>query len=271
MGLPVLTTLVASLLAAGNVKIAVLAFSASGVDATVAAAVTESVTAEVAVRGYFDPMSSAEIQTLLGVERQRALLGCGEENCMTELAGALGAPYVMSGSLVKMEGVFQLNIQVIDSRKSRTTGRSTKLAKDFESLRFQIPYAVAEACGTPLPPAPSRVLPYTMIGVGGASLLGGGVLGILALTNEGIVKGELAADDTNRTVILRPAKFYSDRLDTIALQKTISLVAVIAGAALVVGGIILVPPAAPEAGVKVALVPMPLLGGAGAALVGELP
>lgn len=266
-----LTTLVASLFAATNVKIAVLAFSASGVDPTVAAAVTESVTAEVAVRGYFDPMSSSEIQTLLSVERQRQLIGCSEDNCMTELAGALGAPYVMSGSLVKLEGVFQLNIQVIDSRKSRTTGRSTKLAKDFESLRFLIPYAVAEACGTPLPPAPSRVFPYTMVGVGGAGLLGGGVLGIMALTNEGIVKAELAADDSNRTVILSPAKTYSERLDTIATQKTISLVAVIAGAALVVGGLILIPPAAPEAGVRVSLVPMAFPQGAGAVLVGVLP
>ena len=266
-----LTTLVVSLLAAGNAKIAVLSFSASGVDPTVAASVTESVTAEIAVRGYFDPMSASEIQTLLGVERQKALLGCGEENCMTELAGALGAPYVMSGSLVKLEGVFQINLQVIDSRKSRTTGRSTKLAKDFESLRFQIPYAVAEACGTPLPPAPSRVLPYSMIAVGGAAVLGGGVLGIIGLSNEGVVRGELAADDTNRTVVLSPAKTYADRLDVIATQKTISLIALIAGAALVAGGIILMPPAAPEAGVRVALVPVVLPGGAGAALVGLLP
>ena len=271
MGLPVLTTLVASLLTAGNVKIAVLAFSASGVDPTVAASVTESVTAEIAVRGYFDPISATEIQTMLGVERQKALLGCGEENCVTELAGAIGAPYVMSGSLVTLEGVFQLNLTVIDSKKSRTVGRSTKLVKDFESLRFQIPYAVAEASGTPLPPAPSRVLPYTMIGVGGAAMLGGGVVGIIALTDESVVKGELAADDMNRTVVLKPAKTYSDRLDTIATLKTISLVSLIAGAALVVGGIVFMPPAAPEAGVKVALVPVALPDGAGAALVGVIP
>lgn len=271
MGLPVLTTLVASLLAAGNVKIAVLAFSASGVDPTVAASVTESVTAEIAVRGYFDPISANEIQTMLGVERQKMLLGCGEETCVTELAGAIGAPYVMSGSLVKLEGVFQLNLQVIDTKKSHTVGRSTKLVKDFESLRFQIPYAVAEACGTPLPPAPSRVLPYTMIGVGGAAVLGGGVIGIIALTNESVVKGELAADDNNRTVVLSPAKTYSDRLDAIATQKTISLISLIAGAALVVGGIILIPPAAPEAGVKVAILPVALPDGAGAAVVGVIP
>jgi len=266
-----LSVLLSSLLAAGKVKIAVLAFSASGVDATVANSVTESVTAEIAVRGYFDPISSTEIQTLLGVERQKQLMGCGEDSCVSELAGAIGAPYVMSGTLVKLEGVFQLNLQVIDSRKSRPVGRSTKLAKDFESLRFQIPYAVAEACGTPLPPAPSRVLPYTMIGVGGAALIGGGVLGMIALTNEGVVRGELSAGDNNRTVVLSPAKTYTQRLDAIAMQKTISLTALIAGAVLLGTGLFLIPPAAPEAGVKVALVPVALPDGAGAALVGVLP
>ena len=266
-----LTTLAVSLLAAGNLKIAVLSFAASGVDATVAASVTESVTAEVAVRGYYDPISSAEIATMLGMERQRALLGCGDETCVTELADALGAPYVMSGSLVKLEGVFQLNVQVLETRKSRTIGRSTKLAKDFESLRFLIPYAVAEACGTPLPPAPSRVLPYSMVAVGGAAVLGGGVLGILAITNESSMKGELSADDDNRTVVLDPAKTYSDRLQSIATQKTISLIAVVAGAALVAGGLFLVPPAAPEAGVRVALLPVVMPGGAGVVLAGVLP
>jgi TolB-like protein len=266
-----LSVLLSSLLAAGKVKIAVIAFSASGVDATVATSVTESVTAEIAVRGYFDPMSSGEIATVLGVERQKQLMGCGEDTCMSELAGALGAPYVMSGSLVKLEGVFQLNLQVINSRKASTTGRSTKLAKDFESLRFQIPYAVAEACGTPLPPAPSRVLPYTMIGVGGAALIGGGVLGIVTLTNESVVRGELAADDNNHTVVLNPASTYAKRLDDIAVQKTISLTALIAGAVILGTGLFLIPPAAPEAGVKVALVPVALPGGAGAAFVGVLP
>ena len=270
-GALMLSVLLSSLLAAGKLKIAVIAFAASGVDPTVANSVTESVTAEVAVRGYFDPMSSTEMQTILGVERQKQLMGCGEDTCMSELAGALGAPYVMSGSLVKLEGVFQLNLQVIDSRKATTIGRSTKLAKDFESLRFQIPYAVAEACGTPLPPAPSRVLPYTMIGVGGAAVIGGGVLGLIALTNEGLVRGELAADDANGNVVLKPAQHYAQRLDDIALQKTISLTALIAGAVLLGTGVFLIPPAAPEAGVKVALVPVALPGGAGAALVGVLP
>ncbi len=254
-------------------KLAVLSLSSAGeVDAAVARSLTDLLTAEVDARGYFDPISSGEIETLIGAERQKQLVGgCSEDSgsCLAELAGALGAPFVMSGSLAKVGGVFQLNVQVVDTRNSRVLGRSSKLARDYESLRMQVPYAVAEACGTPLPPPPSRVLPYTMIATGGAAVIGGGVLAILALNNESLVRGELSADDdpNNRTVILKPASTYRAQLAQAQLQKTISLTALLAGAALVGVGLWLIPPDAPQPGQKVGLV----FTGNGVAVAGTLP
>src|SRR4051812_17891778 len=99
---------------------AVLELAPAGeVDAAIARALTEAITTELAARGYFEPISSVEIQTLIGVDRQKQLLGCSEGSCLTEMAGALGAPYLMSGSLAKVGDIFQLNIQVIDSERSR--------------------------------------------------------------------------------------------------------------------------------------------------------
>lgn len=256
--------------ALGASKMAVLSFTpAGGVDPTVATALTEAVTAEVAVRGYFEPISSSEVMTLLGVERQKQLLGCSDDAnaCMAEVAGALGAPFVMSGSVTRLEGVLQLNVQVLDTRKAVTLGRSTKLARDFESLRALIPWAVAEACGTPIPPPPSRVLPYSLIGVGGAAVIAGGVLGIVALNNESTVRGQLSADDQSNAVVLQPAQTYQEQLDRIAAQKTVALISMLAGAALIATGIVIMPGVAPEPGVKVSLAPF----GAGAALVGVFP
>lgn len=248
-------------------RIAVTGLSSAGeVDPKVAEAIGESVTAEVAARGYFEPISAGEIATLLGVERQRQLLGCGDDSCMTEIASALGAPYVMSGSLTKLEGIFQLNLQVIDSQKARTLGRSTKIARDFEGLRSLIPYAVAEACGTPLPPPPSRALPITLISVGGLSFVGGGVLGLIALNSESATTGALSADDNNPSV-LSPAETYRARFNETALQRTIALSALLAGAALIGLGVFFMPPDAPQPGVRVSLVPTLT----GAAIVGVMP
>lgn len=248
-------------------RLAVMSLSAAGeVDAALAGVFTESVTAEVAARGYFEPISSGEIATLLGVERQKQLLGCGEDAnaCVAEIAAALDAPFLMSGSLTKLQGLFQLNLQVIDSRKSRTVARSTRLARDFESLRALIPWAVAEACGTPLPPPPSRVLPISLLSAGALALVGGGVVGILGLNNEAAVRGELRTDNANPTVVLAGAPSYQERLDAIALQKTLALTGLLAGAALVTLGVVLMPQ---DGGARVALVPSP----SGFALVGVWP
>lgn len=248
-------------------RIAVTGLSSAGeVDPKVAEAIGESVTAEVAARGYFEPISAGEIATLLGVERQKQLLGCGDDSCMTEVASALGAPYVMSGSLTKLEGIFQLNLQVIDSQKARTLGRSTKIARDFEGLRSLIPYAVAEACGTPLPPPPSRAVPITLISIGGLSFVGGGVLGLIALNTESATAGALTADDKNPSV-LSPAETYRARFTETALQRTLALSALIAGAALIGLGVFFMPPDAPQPGVRVSLVPTLT----GAAIVGVMP
>ena len=46
-------------------------------------------------------VTPAEVMTLLGRERQRQLLGCGEaaESCLAELAGALGIDGVLLGEI----------------------------------------------------------------------------------------------------------------------------------------------------------------------------
>jgi hypothetical protein len=251
-------------------RMAILALQGAGdVDPSLAAAMTESLAAEVDARGYFEPVSSAEIATLLGVERQRQLLGCGDEAaaCTAELAGALGAPYVMSGSLTRLEGIYQLNLQVSDTVKGRVIARSTKVARDFEGLRGLLPWAVAEACGTPLPPAPSRALPITLIAVGGAAVVTGSVFGLLALNEEAALRGELRSDDMNRSVVLRSADSYREQFGRLALQRTLSLVALAAGAALVTLGVVVMPPDAPQAGVRATLVPT----ASGLAVVGFLP
>ena len=67
-------------------KLAVLDLQAPGVDASTVLAVQEAVTANASKRGFFQVISSGEIRTLLGVERQKQLLGCNEgTSCQAEL------------------------------------------------------------------------------------------------------------------------------------------------------------------------------------------
>jgi len=251
---------------AEKAKLAVISLKpGGGLDESVASAMTDAVAAEVNARGFFEVMSSNDIQTLLGVERQKQLLGCSDErgSCLTELAGAAGARFVLSGSVAKLGDVFQLNLTTLDSRTAQPICRSTKLAKDIASLRRLLAFAVAEATGTPLPPPPSRVLPFTLIGVGAAALVAGGIVGFFALSTEAAINRELANGSNNPSALMR-LDAYQGELSGIGVQRTVSLVALCAGAALVAAGIFLMPS---DSGTRVALVPSEK----GAALVGFFP
>jgi hypothetical protein len=253
--------LAALLLAAGGAaekpKLVVLELTAQqGVEASLASSLSDAVTAEVAARGFFQASSSHEIQTLLGVERQRQLLGCSDEGaCQTELAGAMGARFVLSGQLSKVGDAYQLTLQTLDTQKAVTVARSMRLVKEVNALRDQLPYAVAEATGTPLPPPPSHILPYSMIAAGGALIIAGGVLGLNTVVQEGQITSELKSQTQLHTY-----GYYVDQRSTLGQQRTFALVGLLAGAGLLGAGLYLNPD---NSGTRIALVPAP--GGIGIA------
>jgi len=246
-------------------KLIVLDLAAvGGVDPQVAGALSEAVSAEVARTGYFQVLASKDVQTLLGLERQKQLLGCSEDaqSCFTELAGALGARFVMAGSVAKLGDAYQLSLQVLDSRTAQPVGRTTRLGKDLKELRHAIPYAVADAAGTPSPAPPSRVLPLALASGGGAVVIAGALFGLDGLARERETNRELELADTGGAA-LKPASYYRDAAAASALEKTVALGALVAGAALVATGVFLFQQGG-DTGGGVALVPT----GNGMALVG---
>ena len=80
-----LTLALAALLTAGPVaaeKPKLLVFDltpGSGVDVSVTGPMSEALAGELARRGFFEVVSQRDMTTLLGLERQKQLLGCSEE------------------------------------------------------------------------------------------------------------------------------------------------------------------------------------------------
>src|SRR5688572_24149396 len=57
---------------------------------------------QLALAGKIQVATKAEVSAVLGMERQRNLLGCSEQgSCMAELAGALGVDGIITGSLAR--------------------------------------------------------------------------------------------------------------------------------------------------------------------------
>lgn len=237
-------------------RLAVLDLQPNGAPPEVAAALTEAITQEATRRGFFEVMSSSDIRTLIGVERQKELLGCSDAatSCTAELAGALGARFVLSGSLSKLGDALQLTLQTLDTSKAQPIARSVRIASEVRELVDQLPSAVAEATATPLPQPPSRALPISLVTAGGAAIVAGAILGFATILEENGLGRDLARDPRSGE-FLRFSD-YQALDERLGLQRTLSLVSLIAGAALVGTGIFFFV-RTPSSGASAVLVPLP--------------
>lgn len=98
--------------------------------------------------------SAEEIDELLSFEEQKRLAGCSEEVCLTEIANALGAEQIVTGTLVATANSHVLRLARIDVTRARTLGsvNRTLEKKDGEEFLSVLGAAVEEL----LPEAPLR-------------------------------------------------------------------------------------------------------------------
>ena len=66
-----------------------------------------------------EPISSAEILEMLGVEKQKQLLGCTESSCLAEIGGALGTDYLLSSQVGLIGSRLRVDVRLIDARKAK--------------------------------------------------------------------------------------------------------------------------------------------------------
>lgn len=249
-------------------RLLVLDFTAGGgATAEEAQALTEAAVSAASARDIFQVVSARDVETLLGLERQRQLVGCAEDeaSCLAELAGALGARFVLSGTLSRVGGSYQLTLQTLDSSRAQALGRSVRLAPSLAPLRAALPWAVAEATGIPAPPPPSRLLPYSLMGAGGVMALGAGAFGMIAYAEQSALQRELDIG-ARQTGVLGPVATYEEAAGRLSLLKTTALVLVLAGAATATAGFLLNPPSVADGGFAMMTL-LPLDGG-GAVVLG---
>ncbi len=132
----------------------------------------------------------ADIQSLLGIERQKQLLGCDEDStsCAAELAAALGVDGVVRGSIGLIEGTWFVNFTVIalpQGAELASFTASTSSEKELIATLGRAAQRLREAVLERLRPeltggqtSSRRVLAAVPLGVGlvtgiiGAALLG---------------------------------------------------------------------------------------------------
>lgn len=244
-------------------RLAVLNLQPQGVEPAQAAALSDALVAALSERGLFDVVSMRDIETALGAERQKQLLGVCDANpdaCGVSLGDSLAAPFVLSGQLSRVGSAFQLTLQTVDTAKGRAIGRSNRIADSLEALQKLVPYVAAEATGSPLPPPPSRVLPITLLTAGGVAVLSGAVFGVITLTqqqqlNDELCPGGVPPDGRCTGTALRERSFYLAQNDLLLRQKWVSAGLLAGGAVLTVLGFVFMPPADTQSRLSAVVVP----------------
>ncbi|MBI5496405.1 MAG: hypothetical protein HY904_15385 [Deltaproteobacteria bacterium] len=99
--------------------VAVFQLNAERVETSVAKLVTDTLVGEVRRAGNFSRvLASSDMDALLGLERQKQMMSCSLDNCMAELAGALGTDYLLAGSIGELGGTYLVNLKLLDVRRA---------------------------------------------------------------------------------------------------------------------------------------------------------
>lgn len=162
--------MMAAVLAAAPVKVAAPGLSGVNASADLLTFVNDHLSQELTLEGI-EVTTPAQIAAVVGIDRQKQLLGCGESQCMAELANALGVDAILLGSVAKLGAVIQLDAKFIGASDAKVVTLYSKrldseaqlLDAMTEAARAMAPQ-LAKKLGRPLtptraaepPPLPAR-------------------------------------------------------------------------------------------------------------------
>jgi TolB-like protein len=95
---------------------------------------TALVTGELAGYRRLRVASGEDVRRLLEMQTSRSLAGCEDAECLADVAGAMGARFLVSGNLTREEPALKLNLALVDALEAKTVARESVMARDMEDL-----------------------------------------------------------------------------------------------------------------------------------------
>jgi hypothetical protein len=115
---------------AAPLKVAVTDLAGANVAPETLASFVEHLAAELR-RSGLSVITSREIGNALGIERQKQLMGCSTDDCMTELTNALGTDGVLHGTIGHIEDIFQIDLKIMSATGTGTLATySTRVSSE---------------------------------------------------------------------------------------------------------------------------------------------
>jgi TolB-like protein len=138
-------------------KLAVLGFHALEVERGVAELLSEVALTDASRFKGLEVMGESDVGAMLGHERQQQLLGCKEDSaCMAQLGGAMGADFLLVGSVGRLGSSTRIDLKLLDVRQGKVLARS---GETIEGQQDRAITAVQRAVVKLLTPVAGRPAP----------------------------------------------------------------------------------------------------------------
>jgi TolB-like protein len=151
-------------------RVAVMELRPLGTEAVKAELLSEVALTEAAAVGGLEVVGKSDINALLGLEKQKQMLGCGEDTaCLAEIGGALGVDYLLTGSLGRLGALYRLDLRLVDAKKARVLDRAGEsVTGDEEKLVATVQRGVRRLLA-PVAPAAEKASPTPAAAQGAAT------------------------------------------------------------------------------------------------------
>ena len=214
---------------------------AVNVEPKLAAFLSDHLAQQLALQPGFKVTTQEQVGAVLGLERQKQLLGCSETGCTAEMLGALGSDVLLMGGVAKVGERYQVNLKAVGARSAEALslvsascdgedGLIRLLSESAPTLAADIRKAMGRAIVVSTSSGP-RAKVWVPAAAGVALALGGGTFLLMARGQE----TRLLENDPS--IVSR--KDYLDAVETGKSQQTVGTVLLVAGAAgLVIAGAI---------------------------------
>ncbi len=127
---------------------------------------------EAGKRANVSVVSASEIAAMIGLERQKELLGCNDASCLAEIGGALGADLLLTSEVSKIGGQWLVSVSLVEVSKAKVLGRATRdVARDVALVS-----ATRDAANQALDAWSAPVPSWTTGEIAAVAAMGGGAL-----------------------------------------------------------------------------------------------
>lgn len=106
---------------------------ATGVEKGQAAILDEIIANAVGRHPELSAISAAELQRMVALEGEKQVMGCDTTSCLGELAGAMGARYVVSGRVGVLGGLVVVSLNLFDSAAAKVIARQEARADALDA------------------------------------------------------------------------------------------------------------------------------------------